>query len=112
MVKQGLVIIGAGYVSFSEVRRKAVPGVPSCRVIRDAVYIHRTLAEAVESAVAAIDELAGLTKCLTENEPEITDPFSSPPRKRGSRAGAEISAPWIPAFAGMTGGAWAFSVRL
>jgi hypothetical protein len=61
MVNHGLVIIGAGYVSFSEVRRKAVPGGPSCRVIRDAVYIRTTLAEAVESAVAAIDELAGLS---------------------------------------------------
>jgi hypothetical protein len=48
-------------MSFSEVRRKAVPGAPSCRVIRDAVYIRTTLAEAVESAVAAIDELAGLS---------------------------------------------------
>lgn len=53
MVNHGLMIVGARHVAFSEVRRKAVPGTPSCRVIRDAVSI--TLAAAGESAVAAVD---------------------------------------------------------
>ena len=55
MVNHGLMIVGARHVAFCEARRKAVPGTPSCRVIRDAVYIHPTLAEAVESAGAAVD---------------------------------------------------------
>jgi hypothetical protein len=47
--------------------------------------------------------VSALAQCLTENEPEITNPFSSPPRKRGSRAGAAISAPLDSRFRGNDG---------
>jgi hypothetical protein len=59
---------------------------------------------------------AQVAECLAQNDVRVIKAYSSPPRKRGSRAAVRALDAWIPAFAGMTSNLQAehnsFRVRL